>query len=145
MKITPNLRAIIRSGLDDKGIRCVDLTNHLKKPRSWSTKLFNGTLQTLTEDDADEICDYLGVKFIQITEHGRVSDVALRITVLMDADEKLAGIFTSLVNYLEGNNDGLTDTPRPENRVVTDTYRPPASLVTDRKPSGEIETEHGTA
>lgn len=101
MKITPNIRAIIRSGLNDKGLKCVDLTEHLNRPKSFSTKLFNGTLKNLTDEDADAICDLLDVQFVQVTETGRVSDTAVRFTRLMDADDRIARAFTMLLDYLE--------------------------------------------
>ena len=153
MKITPNIKALIRSGLEARGLLCVDLTEHLNRPKSFSTKLFNGTLKNLTDADADAICAFLDLRFVQVTEQGRISDTAIRLSNLMDKSDTLATSITHLVDHLElldaihvdATKDRLTDLPRPDSHVVTDDYRPPASSVTDRKVSVEIETEHRTA
>ena len=110
MKITPSTRAAIRLGLRDKGLKNVDLTNHLNRPRNYATKLFNGQMKTIDEDEAGEISKFLGIKLMRVTERGIMSDAAVRLSRLMDSDPALADVFTRLVNYLEGET--TTDAPR---------------------------------
>ena len=102
MKITPNVRAIILSGLRNKDVKKTELSIHLGRPKNWATKLFNGTLKTLDDDTVDEICDYLGVSFIEVVEKKQtVSATAVKLSNLMDQDEDIATTITSLAEYLE--------------------------------------------
>lgn len=113
MKNTKTIQAIIRSALDRKGLKNVDLTRHLGKPKNWATKLFNGTIKNISDEDADQICDFLNTSFLEVTENGRhVSSLAVRLSALMEHNENLARAVALLVDIIDDKKQkSLTSLP----------------------------------
>ncbi|MBT8044355.1 MAG: helix-turn-helix transcriptional regulator [Verrucomicrobiae bacterium] len=101
MKVKPPILASIRSGLESKGLKKIDLTRHLGRPTNWTTKLFNGTIKNLDDEEADKIAAFLGVSFGKITLQGRVPEVAVRLGEMMNEDSEVTALLTALAEVLE--------------------------------------------
>lgn len=66
--------------------------------KSWVTKLLNGTLKQLSDDQVDKLQAILEIRLLAITETGeRVPDVAMQIGRRMREVPELTQILTALV------------------------------------------------
>ena len=105
MKITESTRAIILSGLRKKGINQSELSEYLGHNKNWATRLFNGTLKTLNDDQVDKIIDYLDVSFVKVTQKGRkVSTLATRLSKASENDKNLSEALSYLADFVEDQN-----------------------------------------
>ncbi|GAA5497618.1 LexA repressor [Rubritalea halochordaticola] len=109
MKITNSVRASILSGIRNKGINQSDLAAHLGFQKNWATRLFNGTLKTLSEENVDKICEYLGITLTKVTSSGEpVSPLALQLGKAMEENEHLAMALDHLARYTEDHHSSYT-------------------------------------
>jgi len=63
LPISNEFRSAILEALRTTEMKQVELGERLGKSRSWTTKLLNGSLKSLSEEDWDAICETLGIKF----------------------------------------------------------------------------------
>lgn len=68
MKITNNTRALILNALRTKGITQTQLAKEMGLGKTWVTKLLNGSLQRLKEEQIDKLQDVLDIKFLVVKD-----------------------------------------------------------------------------
>lgn len=102
MDLTNNYRALILSGLRKSGVTKTQLAETLGYGKAWTTKLLNGTLQTVSDADAEKIQNLLGIRFVQFVDaKTKVSTLATQIDKAIEGNEKLAGVLTALLEMAE--------------------------------------------
>lgn len=104
MDLTNNYRALILSGLRKSGVTKTKLAETLGYGKAWTTKLLNGTLQTISDADAEKIQKLLGIRFVQFVDvKTKVSTLATQVDLAIERNEKLAGVLTALLEMEEAS------------------------------------------
>lgn len=102
MDLTNNYRALILSGLRKSGVTKTQLAETLGYGKAWTTKLLNGTLQTVSDADAAKIEKLLGIRFVQFVDaKTKVSTLATQIDKAIEENEKLASVLAALLEMAE--------------------------------------------
>lgn len=98
MNITNSHRAMILSELRDSGMTQKKLAEELGYGRPWVSKLLNGTLKTVSDEDALKLEKLLGVKFLRLVDSGStVSGLAAEIGKLADENPQFARVLAELI------------------------------------------------
>jgi transcriptional regulator with XRE-family HTH domain len=105
MTITAATRSLILSRLRDPKKPAVSqslLAEKMGLGKSWVTKLLNGTLKQLSDEQVDRLQEILDIRLLAITETGeRIPDVALEIGRRIKDHPELAQILTALASITE--------------------------------------------
>lgn len=104
MDLTNNYRALILNGLRKSGVTKTKLAETLGYGKAWTTKLLNGSLQTVSDADAEKIQKLLGIRFVKFVDADtKVSDLATQVDRAIERNEKLAGVLTALLEMEEAS------------------------------------------
>lgn len=102
MKINDQIIASITQALRRKSMNKATLAEKMGNGRSWSTKLLNGTLKRLSDDQADLLEEILDVQFFNLKEEDSLPPMVRILGERVKKDPALADFITSLVQYSEG-------------------------------------------
>lgn len=92
MTLTNTLRAFILSELKKQSLGKREFAEKCGYGAAWATKLFDGTLVTLSDEAQEKVESVLGVRLIIPTEHGRITGKALDFAKVMESDPRVAEI-----------------------------------------------------
>jgi transcriptional regulator with XRE-family HTH domain len=90
------------SGLRKSGKKKTDLADACGYGKAWVTKLLNGTLKAISDDDARKIEGLLGIRFVQFVDVDRtVSALAAQIDKEVEQNPHLAETLSALLRMSE--------------------------------------------
>lgn len=103
MKNSPALQALILKAIrSSSGLKTQSgLAEHLGHGKPWVTKLLNGTLKFLTDEQVQGIEDYLGVELQGFEENHKVSALAKELAATIDRVPGMGKAFIALVQAAE--------------------------------------------
>lgn len=98
MDITENVKALILQGLRNKKQTKLWLAEEMGLNKSWATRLLNGQLKTLSDDQAEKIMKLLNIEFFTLrrVDDSSVSVKALQIASEYDKNPAFATVATAL-------------------------------------------------
>jgi transcriptional regulator with XRE-family HTH domain len=98
MNLTNNYRALILSALRKNGITQTHLAKEMGYGKTWVTKLLNGTLKAVSDDDADKLEAVLGIRFVQFVEPNvSVSSLAIEVDEAIKRSDQFSRIVRELL------------------------------------------------
>jgi plasmid maintenance system antidote protein VapI len=105
MKNTQTLRALIRNRLRNASlpkIRQSDIAEKMGYGKAWVSKLMNGTLQSITDDQADKLEEILGIKIeVYRDKAAPTSQLGADIELKMKENPLLAQAFQAILVLVE--------------------------------------------
>lgn len=97
MEITEHTRSTISQALRRLKMSKADLAKKMESGRSWSTKLMNGSLKRLSDDQTERLEDILGVSLLNISEKNPTPELAKQLGEQMKKSDDLAEVVAALV------------------------------------------------
>lgn len=97
MKITNNTRALILNALRAKGLTQTALAEHMGYGKPWVTRLLDGSLKRLKEEQAEKLEKFLDIRFFVVREmREQVSPTLVRLSKEAEGNERLAALLDAL-------------------------------------------------
>lgn len=114
MKITNNTRALILNALKTKGLTQTWLAEEMGYGKAWVTRLLDGTLKRLKEEQIDKLEDLLGIIFFTVKEaRPQLPPSLTNLAKIAEENETVMSLLTSLERILK-TEVPLTPIPPPE-------------------------------
>ncbi len=81
MKISETLRTRIVAGMRDAGLNQTQIAKAMGYEKPWATRLLNGTMKTLSDDQVERLEQILGIEFFRFSKTGKeVSGLGLMVS-----------------------------------------------------------------
>lgn len=110
MTVTNATRSLIAKTIREKGISKKSLADSVGLKQSWVTKLMNGTIKSLSDEQERQVEALLGIKLRRfVADVGLVSQLALAAEEAIKRDSRVATMIESLLSL---ENDAQVNTPR---------------------------------
>lgn len=103
MNITDNVRSLILQGLRRKKQTKVWLAEQMGLNKSWATRLLNGDLKTLSDDQAEKLMRLLGIEFFTLrrVDDSQISATAMKLATEYDRNPAFAAVSTALMSAMK--------------------------------------------
>jgi transcriptional regulator with XRE-family HTH domain len=102
MKITNNTRALILNALRTKGLTQTQLAEEMGYGKAWVTRLLDGTLKRLKEEQIDKLQDFLGIKFFVVKDlRPQLPPSLMNLARIAEDNETLMDLLTTLEHLLQ--------------------------------------------
>jgi len=110
MKITNQTLALIRARFRDANkpkINQSQLADHVGLGKAWASKLMNKKIQNITEEIAEKMEQFLGIKFQEFADdRNKVSPLAMELTQRIGENQSMAKVVEALLEMDVGNCAG---------------------------------------
>lgn len=104
MKVTNNTRALILNALRRKGLTQTALAEHMGHGKAWVTRLLDGTLKRLKEEQVDALEEFLGIRFFVVKDlQPQLSPTLKKLSALAEDNEKLMLLLETLEDLLQSD------------------------------------------
>jgi hypothetical protein len=98
MNMNENAKALILQGLRKKGQTKIWLADQMGLHKSWATRLLNGQIKTLDDDQVERLMSLLDIQFFHLKrlDESQISAKAMHIAAEFDRNPAFASVAVAL-------------------------------------------------
>lgn len=98
MNVNESVKALILQGLRRKKQTKIWLADQMGLHKSWATRLLNGQIKSLTDEQTEQIMKILDIQFFTLkrVDESQISAKAMQIAVAFDKDQAFASVVAAL-------------------------------------------------
>jgi hypothetical protein len=104
MNVTENVKALILQGLRKKKQNKIWLADQMNLHKSWSTRLLNGQIKSLSDEQVEKLMQVLEIQFftLQRVDESKISAKAMLIAAEFDKNQAFASVASALQLAMKG-------------------------------------------
>lgn len=120
MEITDNTRSTITQSLIKMKMTQTVLAKKMKTSKSWVSKLLNGTLKRLSDDQVDLLEEILETSLLEVLEVNPTPEMAKVLGERMKNSEELTDLVTSLLRLYDNKSRAYKTIPYLSTKDLVD-------------------------